>query len=69
MATNMIVSARNKHLELKIHYVRERVDAGDIRLEYISTHQQRADILTKNLPLPAFERFRGLLLQPPAFVE
>jgi hypothetical protein len=68
MATNKIVSARNKHLELKMHYVRERVDAGDICLEYISTTLQRADLLTKNLPRPSFERFRALLLDPPVFV-
>jgi hypothetical protein len=69
MAANKLVSARNKHLELKMHYVRERVSAGDVRLEYISTHLQRADILTKNLPRPAFERFRELLLQPPVFAD
>ena len=67
MATNQIVSARNKHMELKMHYVRERVEAGDIQLKYISTSMQRADILTKNLPRPAFERFRSLLLTPPVF--
>ena len=68
MATNKIVSARNKHLELKMHFVRERVDAGDICLQYISTTLQRADLLTKNLPRPSFERFRTLLLDPPEFV-
>ena len=64
MATNKIISARNKHLELKMHYVRERVDAGDIVLKYICTAEQKADLLTKNLPRPTFERIRRLLLEP-----
>jgi hypothetical protein len=69
MATNQVVSARNKHLEMKMHFVRGKVEAGDVRLEYISTKKQRADILTKNLPRPAFELFRSLLLTPPVFTS
>jgi hypothetical protein len=67
MATNKIVSGRNKHMEIKMHYVRERVEAKDIVLRYISTTHQRADLLTKNLPRPAYERIRELLMQPPPF--
>ena len=52
-------------MQLKLHYVRERVRANDICLEYIGTKDQRADLLTKNLPRPSFERMRGLLLDPP----
>ena len=59
------VSGRNKHLELKMHYVRERISAGDIKLDYIDTKKQRADIFTKILARPAFEKNRELLLNPP----
>ena len=64
MTTSHIVSGRNKHMELKMHYVRERVKSGDIALNYVSTKDQLADILTKILPRPCFERNRDLLLQP-----
>jgi hypothetical protein len=64
MATNVVVSGRNKHMQLKMHYVRERVEAKEIDLHYISTSQQRADLLTKNLPRPSFERLRALLMEP-----
>ena len=64
MASNLIVSGRNKHIELKMHYVRERVAARDIELTYVSTHGQRADLLTKNLARPAFIKFRSSLLSP-----
>jgi hypothetical protein len=64
MASNKVVSGRNKHMEIKMHFVRERLEAGDIQLQYISTTEQRADALTKILPRPAFERFRRLLMTP-----
>ena len=64
MATNAIVSGRNKHMELKMHFVREKVEALDISLQYVSTRAQRADLLTKNLPRPAFEKFRAQLMPP-----
>ena len=64
MIANNVISGRNKHMELKMHYVRERVQAGDIKVQYISTNEQQADILTKNLPRPAFEKLRTTLLDP-----
>ena len=66
MVANNVISGRNKHMELKMHYVRERVQAGDVVMKYINTTKQRADILTKNLPKPAFEKIRELLLDPSA---
>ena len=69
MIANNIVSGRNKHMELKMHYVRERVQAGDVKIEYVKTSEQRADILTKNLPRPTFERLRDLLLDPSSRAE
>ena len=64
MAENQLVSGRNKHMELKMHFVRERVSAGDIKLVQVSTTVQRADLFTKNLCRPLFESFRRDLLEP-----
>ena len=64
MASNKVVSGRTKHMEIKMHFVRERLEACEIELRYISTTEQRADALTKTLPRPAFERFRRLLMTP-----
>ena len=50
-----------------MHFVRERLDALDISLQHVSTRAQRADLLTKNLPRPAFEKFRAQLMQPRSF--
>ena len=49
---NQVTSQRTKHFALALHYVRECIERGVIRVEYISTHRQLADALTKALPKP-----------------
>ena len=41
---------RTKHIELKYHYIHQVYDQGLIMIDYISTHNMSADILTKPLP-------------------
>ena len=64
MAENPIVSGRNKHMCTKMHYIRESVREKDVRLQYISTKDQMADILTKNLPSHMFVPIRDKMLDP-----
>ena len=69
MAANQIISSRNKHMDIKMFYVQERVQAKDVHLTSISTKDQRADLFTKNLPFPVFSKFRSMLLQPSTYME
>ena len=62
MATCARVSGRNKHFELRQHYIRELVAAGIVSLREIGTADQTADILTKPLARPGFEKHRSQLL-------
>ena len=64
MAANPVISGHNKHVALKMLYLRERVQAKDVCLQYIPTKEQRADLLTKALARPQFECLRQLLLDP-----
>lgn len=52
---------RSKHIDLKYHYIRDMVQWNVIKLKYIVTDEQVADILTKPLPLTKFAHFRGKL--------
>jgi hypothetical protein len=44
---------RTKHIAIRYHQIREWAEQGMIRLEYVDTKSQKADILTKPLPGPA----------------
>ena len=56
--------ARVKHFDIRYHFLRERVQSGDISLFYVNTKDNIADIFTKPLDTTAFTRlhvFLGLL--------
>jgi hypothetical protein len=44
-----MMSQRVKHIDLKYHFLRELVAEGKIRLGWIQSEDQLADILTKPL--------------------
>lgn len=52
---------RMKHIEIQHFFVRDLVDSGQIQLEYLSTEEQVADIMTKGLPSPRFCKLREKL--------
>jgi hypothetical protein len=61
LSTNLIQHQRTKHVELDLHFVRECVAVGDVRVLQVSTTSQFADIFTKGLPTSVFEEFRSSL--------
>jgi hypothetical protein len=52
---------RTKHVEIDLHFVRERVAAGDVRFLSVPTTLQFTDIFIKGLPLSVFLDFRSSL--------
>lgn len=38
---------RNKHIDVRVHHVRELVDSNDLAIMHVPTNEQRADVLTK----------------------
>ena len=62
MARNPVLHRKCKHIDIKVHYIRELVENRTIDVQYIPTEFQIADILTKALPKPRFETLRcGLM--------
>ena len=58
MSKNPVMHSKKKHIPIKYHYRREHVSQKAIKLEYIDTKEQIADIFTKSLPKEAFEPLR-----------
>ncbi len=58
LAKNPVAHRRTKHIDIRHHFVREQVATGSIKIEYVSTKEQVADVLTKPLPRDAFEQMR-----------
>lgn len=57
-----VESKRAKHIDIKYHFLREKVRDGTIEIIYIDTSNQEADIFTKPLPRPVFEKHREKFL-------
>jgi hypothetical protein len=51
----------SKHIKIKYHYIRDMVQRGAVRLQYVTTKEQVADVLTKPLLRKKFEHFRDKL--------
>ncbi|XP_019105451.2 uncharacterized mitochondrial protein AtMg00810-like [Beta vulgaris subsp. vulgaris] len=58
---NPINHQRTKHIELHIHFVREKVARGQVRVLHVPSRHQLADIFTKGLPLVLFIDLRDNL--------
>ena len=58
---NPLFHDRLKHIEMKYHFIRDMVQRGAMKLLYICTDEQTADILTKPLSLTKFVYFRDKL--------
>jgi hypothetical protein len=61
MSSNPVHHKRTKHIELDIHFVREKVAIGQCKVIHVPTTQQFADIMTKGLPTSNFKEFRDSL--------
>ena len=54
ISKNLVMHSKTKHIAIKYHFFRELVQDKEIRLEYVHTKEQIADIFTKALPKDAF---------------
>jgi hypothetical protein len=48
---NAVFHGRSKHIDIKYHFIRECIEEGQIMVKRVGTNEQKADALTKPLPM------------------
>jgi hypothetical protein len=61
LSTNPVQHQRTKHVEINLHFVRDRVAIVEVRVLHVPTTSQFADIFTEGLPSSTFTEFRSSL--------
>nr|GEZ66074.1 copia protein [Tanacetum cinerariifolium] len=58
ISCNPVQHSRTKHIDVRYHFIKEKVEKGIVVLFFIETEYQLADLFTKALPV---ERFKYLI--------
>jgi hypothetical protein len=61
MSQNPIHHQRTKHVEIDLHFIRDKVSLGEVKVMHIPSSSQFADVFTKGLPSAIFDEFRTSL--------
>lgn len=69
LTVNPILHSPMKHVEIDMHFIRDKVAGRELRVCYVPSSEQVADCLTKALTLSKFSPFRsklGVVMLPPS---
>ena len=58
LSENLVFHDKSKHIEIKYYYIRDMVQRGAVKLQYIEMDDQIADVLMNPLARVKFEYFR-----------
>lgn len=57
-----IFHSRTKHIDILHHFIRYHIEKGLVKLQYVQSSDNKADIMTKPFPGPKFQNiFHSLL--------
>ncbi|KAB2627628.1 hypothetical protein D8674_042681 [Pyrus ussuriensis x Pyrus communis] len=61
LSRNPVMHGRSKHIDVRYHFLRDLCKDGVIELQFCKSEDQVADLMTKPLKQPAFEKLRSML--------
>jgi hypothetical protein len=64
IAMDTIKQKQTKAIDMRFHWIRDRVRQQQFIITYISTHDNIADYFTKNLPFEIHSKFQPFIVQP-----
>jgi hypothetical protein len=67
ISKNPVMHSKTKHIPIKYHFLRDQVTQKIVKIVYLDTKEQIADIFTKPLPRSTFENLRhklGVIQKP-----
>ena len=62
LGLNRTTGQRTKHIDIRYHFVREFIDKGFVKIVFVSTKNNDADIFTKNVTSEIYDRMKTKLL-------
>ena len=61
LASKRVTEKRSKHIDIRFHFIREKVENGFISLTHVASEENIADIMTKPVSKPKLLKFREML--------
>ena len=58
MAENQNTSYRTKHVDICFHFIRQHIQEGNVKVEFVRSRENDADLFTKNINGETFEEHR-----------
>jgi hypothetical protein len=58
ISKNLVLHSKTKHIPIKCHFLRDQVTQKIVKIEYLDTKEQTADIFTKPFPMSTFENIQ-----------
>ena len=68
LACNPATTPNSKHIDIRDHFIRERVEWGELKVVHVRSDLQRADFLIKPLPKDTFCEHRDFVMNIRCFL-